>query len=106
MTQTAEVTADLSPADFGRFFEEVHGYRPFPWQEALVTRVLGRGWPALIDVPTGLGKTAVLDVALFVNALRSEHGRRRVFLVVDRRLIVEQAHDQAQQTQKALENPP
>src|SRR5438034_3840221 len=40
--QTAEVTADLSPADFGRFFEEVHGYRPFPWQEALVTRVLGR----------------------------------------------------------------
>jgi CRISPR-associated endonuclease/helicase Cas3 len=106
MTQTAALAADLSLPDFGRFFEEVHGYRPFPWQEALVTRVLDRGWPALIDVPTGLGKTAVLDVAVFVNALRSEHGRRRVFLVVDRRLIVDQAHEQALKIQKALENPP
>lgn len=106
MPERTEQARHLSAADFGGFFEEVHGYRPFPWQEALVTRVLDRGWPALIDVPTGLGKTAVLDAAVFLSALRSEHARRRVFLVVDRRLIVDQAYDEAQKIQKALTNPP
>jgi CRISPR-associated endonuclease/helicase Cas3 len=106
MPQTSEPAQDLSPADFRRFFKEVHGFTPFPWQEELVTRVLDRGWPDLIDVPTGLGKTAVLDAAVFLSALRSKHARRRVFLVVDRRLIVDQAHDEARKIQRALENPP
>jgi CRISPR-associated endonuclease/helicase Cas3 len=85
----------LSAEDFPTFFKEVHGTGPFPWQNALLRRVLDHGWPALIDVPTGLGKTAVLDVAVFVSALSSEHARRRIFLVVDRRLIVDQANERA-----------
>ena len=96
----------LYAGHFRDFFKEVHGHRPFPWQEALLERALERGWPALVDVPTGLGKTAVLDVAVFLNALGSEHGRRRVFLVVDRRLIVDQAHDEAEKIRQALEAPP
>jgi CRISPR-associated endonuclease/helicase Cas3 len=106
MSGAKEMPERPSPSDFGRFFKEVHGYGPFPWQEALVTRVLDRGWPALIDVPTGLGKTAVLDAAVFLNALQSEHSRRRVFLVVDRRIIVDQAHDEAERISQALENAP
>ncbi len=106
MAGEAEEMEELSPAEFASFFEEVHGYQPFPWQQALLTRVFERGWPALIDVPTGLGKTAVLDVAVFLSALRSVHARRRVFLVVDRRLIVDQAHDEAEKVRRALENPP
>jgi CRISPR-associated endonuclease/helicase Cas3 len=105
MSEAKELPQSLRSSDFGWFFEEVHGYRPFPWQEALVTRVLDRGWPALIDVPTGLGKTAVLDVAVFLSALRSEHSRRRVFLVVDRRIIVDQAQDEAERICQSLENP-
>lgn len=101
MSEAAEESAPR-PADFAAFFQEVHGYCPFPWQESLVRRVLDRGWPALIDVPTGLGKTAVLDVAVFLSALRSEHSRRRVFLVVDRRLIVDQAHEEAERIRQAL----
>jgi CRISPR-associated endonuclease/helicase Cas3 len=97
---------ELSLADFAGFFEEVHGYGPFPWQEALVARVLSQGWPGLIDVPTGLGKTAVLDVAVFLSALGSEHARRRVFLVVDRRIIVDQAFNEAGEIREALLNPP
>jgi CRISPR-associated endonuclease/helicase Cas3 len=106
MSRAAELAQSLSPADFGPFFEEVHGYGPFPWQKSLAIRVRDRGWPALIDVPTGLGKTAVLDVAVFLSALQSEHARRRVFLVVDRRLVVDQAHDEAMKIQRALKNPP
>lgn len=93
---------DLMAGHFSQFFAEVHGYAPFPWQEALLERVLERGWPELLDVPTGLGKTAVLDIAVFLAALGSEHARRRVFLIVDRRLIVDQAYVEAREIQRAL----
>ena len=104
MSEIAVTDAEksLAATDFPTFFKEVHGWRPFPWQEALLRRVLDRGWPALVDVPTGLGKTAVLDIAVFASALRSEHARRRVFLVVDRRLIVDQANEHATCIQQAL----
>jgi CRISPR-associated endonuclease/helicase Cas3 len=98
---TAPVTG-LTEEQFSAFFEEIHGWTPFPWQQELLHRVLERGWPPLIDVPTGLGKTAVLDIAVYAAALTSEHSRRRVFLVVDRRLIVDQAHEHAACIQQAL----
>jgi CRISPR-associated endonuclease/helicase Cas3 len=97
--------AELEEADFPAFFKAVHGWEPFPWQETLLQRVLTRGWPALIDVPTGLGKTAVLDVAVFAAALGHPAARRRIFLVVDRRIIVDQAHEHALAIQRALTNP-
>lgn len=100
--KTARPDASLTEEMFPAFFQAVHGWDPFPWQEALLHRVLADGWPALIDVPTGLGKTAVLDVAVFASALKSTHARRRVFLVVDRRLIVDQAHQHAARIQQAL----
>jgi CRISPR-associated endonuclease/helicase Cas3 len=92
-----------SSEDFRQFYIDVHHRSPFPWQEALLARVAEKGWPELIDVPTGLGKTAVLDVAVFLSAMRCEHARRRVFLVVDRRLIVDQAHDEAIKICQALD---
>ncbi len=94
--------AGLTEDHFPAFLEEVHGWTAFPWQRALLRRVLRQGWPALIDVPTGLGKTAVLDVAVFASALGCEHARRRIFLVVDRRLIVDQAHEHAARIQQTL----
>ncbi|HET9894956.1 MAG TPA: DEAD/DEAH box helicase family protein [Streptosporangiaceae bacterium] len=93
----------LTARDFSEFFREVHGRSPFPWQQALLDRVCEGGWPELIDVPTGLGKTAVLDVAVFLSAMRSVHARRRVFLVVNRRLIVDQAHEEAMQIRRAID---
>jgi len=92
----------LTEEQFPAFFEAIHGWTPFPVQQELLHRVLQHGWPALIDVPTGLGKTAVLDIAVYAAALGSEYSRRRVFLVVDRRLIVDQAHEHAARVQQAL----
>ncbi|MFI7243387.1 type I-G CRISPR-associated helicase/endonuclease Cas3g [Streptomyces qinglanensis] len=92
----------LTAADFPAFYEEVHGYAPFPWQRSLMQRVTGEGWPDLIDVPTGLGKTSVIDVAVFASALGVAAARRRTFLVVDRRLVVDEAYEHAQKLSTAL----
>lgn len=100
---------NLTTADFGTFFQAVHGHQPFAWQAELAARVCSQdGWPAALDVPTGLGKTAVLDVAVFALALEAElpvaerAARTRTFLVVDRRVIVDQAYDRARRLVRAL----
>jgi CRISPR-associated endonuclease/helicase Cas3 len=46
----------LTVEDFARFYQQVNGDPPFPWQDDLVRQVMSeRAWPQLIDVPTGLG---------------------------------------------------
>lgn len=102
------VTADR----FVEFFQAVHGkeYEPFPWQRQLVIQVLETGrWPDLVDVPTGLGKTSILDIAVFVLAAsaKPDHldgGRRRIFFVVDRRLVVDEAFEHAGKLVAAITN--
>jgi CRISPR-associated endonuclease/helicase Cas3 len=83
------VTA-LSGKDFPQFFEELHGKPPFPWQAKLAEQVCAAGWPEVIDLPTASGKTACLDIALFALAVK-ERMPRRIFFVVDRRVIVNEA---------------
>ncbi len=88
---------------FSRFFEAVHGYPPFPWQSRLAARVIVEGrWPGLLDLPTGTGKTSAIDVALFALARRPDVFPRRIVLVVDRRVVVDQAAEHAREIQKAL----
>ena len=103
----------LTPADFGAFFKAVHGFAPFPWQQRLVERVDREGaFPASLKLPTGSGKTATLDIALFclaLDAARPPAERRnlprRIALVVDRRLIVDQTFDRAGKIAEALASP-
>lgn len=75
---------------FTDFFRDVHGFPPFPWQADLSERVVRTGWPALLDLPTGSGKTSTLDLALYALAADPGCAPRRVFLVVDRRIVVDQ----------------
>jgi CRISPR-associated endonuclease/helicase Cas3 len=94
----------LTVDDFGAYFQEVYGpdKRPFPWQAQLLASVVRGGrWPRLLDLPTGTGKTAVIDIALFHLALEAElpsEERRaplRIVMVVDRRTVVDQAYERA-----------
>ena len=93
----------LRVEDFAAFVAAVHGFTPFRWQQRLVAEVAETGvWPELVDLPTGAGKTSVLDVALFVQALRGDQPRRVVF-VVDRRIVVHQASTHAGRLRDGLE---
>lgn len=67
---------------------------PFPWQERLLTRMLDGKSPTAVDIPTGLGKTAVMAIWLVARACGAKLPRRLVY-VVDRRAIVDQATDVA-----------
>lgn len=102
----------INAEDFGDFFQAVHGHRPFTWQHDLLLQVdEDRRWPDVLRLPTGSGKTAVLDVALFALALDAQRqpdhrwAPRRVVLVVDRRLVVDQAHERAARIREALGKP-
>jgi len=101
-----------SPLTFTAFFQAVHGVTPFPWQVALADQVTSSGeWPAVIAAPTGSGKTAAIDVAVFALALEADRDpvdRRaalRTFFVVDRRVVVDEAHARALKIQSALRTP-
>ena len=94
---------DLTPADFPDYFRDVHGHDPFPWQTRLTDEVLESGrWPDVIDLPTGTGKTAVLDTAVFTLAARPEVFPRRVVFVIDRRIVVDQVYKRAGQIESAI----
>lgn len=70
------------------------GETPFPWQEDLLRRfMLGRIERSL-DIPTGLGKTAVMAIWLVARACGAPLPRRLVY-VVDRRAVVDQATEVA-----------
>jgi CRISPR-associated endonuclease/helicase Cas3 len=87
---------------FDAFFTAVHGYPPFPWQTRLAAHVVERGWPELLDIPTGAGKTSALDIALYALAAAPERMPRRVLLVVDRRIVVDQGAEQARAIRRGL----
>jgi CRISPR-associated endonuclease/helicase Cas3 len=107
---TGSMPTPLTVDDFGRFFREVHGHSAFPWQERLLQRVAAEGWPKVLDLPTGSGKTATLDVALFHLALDAASGTARkapmrIAFVVDRRLVVDDAFRRAEKIANALQLP-
>lgn len=75
---------------FEDFYRAAYGHSPFPWQARLSATVLTSGWPTLLDLPTGSGKTTALDVALYTLARAPLAMPRRTVLVVDRRIVVDQ----------------
>ena len=64
-------------------------------------------------LPTASGKTACLDIAVFVLAVQADRLRvnqritapRRIFFVVDRRVIVDEAYERAWQLQLSSRRP-
>ena len=62
-------------AEFYRALNSVPGERrdPFPWQRRLAEQIATtEQWPAEVGVPTGLGKTACLDIAVWWLASQAD----------------------------------
>lgn len=86
---------------FPEVFSALWGFDPFPWQTMLADRVAKGRWPVALDLPTASGKTACIDVALFALAMQADVpieqriAPRRIWFVVDRRIVVDEAFDRA-----------
>ncbi len=97
---------------FADFYRALNGRDPFPWQSRLAAQVAAsERWPAEVGVPTGLGKTACLDVAtwwLASQADRTPAGRTaptRIWWLVSRRQLVDSTADHAEAIRSALRDP-
>lgn len=111
----------LTTSDFTEFFSAVWTppgasaqIDPFAWQQELLEEVAETGrWPDLVDIPTGLGKTATIDIALFALAMESANEPERsswrlphrIVMVVDRRVVVDQAFERATELRERIEAP-
>ena len=99
--------------EFSSFYRAVNAGRdPLPWQARLAGEVCTTGtWPSEIAVPTGLGKTSCLDIALYALAAsasrdpRASFTPRRIWYVVDRRLLVDVATAHARRLARLLAHP-
>jgi CRISPR-associated endonuclease/helicase Cas3 len=86
---------------FDDFFRALWPYDPFPWQSMLAERVASGTWPKVLDLPTAAGKTACIDAAIYALAAQAEKSvgertaPRRIWFVVDRRIVVDEAFDRA-----------
>lgn len=98
--------------DFTAFYRAINGRDPFPWQARLAQQVAELNtWPAQVGVPTGLGKTACLDIAIWWLASQAERqpsdrtAPTRLWWVVNRRLLVDSTHSHARAIGKTLADP-
>ena len=132
MDDEAVTTAALHAPDFAKFFTALWDNPPFAWQKALAKRVLEyfeaptegspssgslpdepdatSPWPEAIALPTASGKTACMDIAVFALAAQASRlarnqpitTPRRIFFVVDRRVIVDEAYERARRLAEKL----
>ena len=76
---------------------------PFPWQVELFARFANGTIEHSLDIPTGLGKTAVMAIWLVARACGAKLPRRLVY-VVDRRAVVDQATEVAEGLREFADN--
>src|ERR1044071_6237406 len=97
--------------DFTKFFMAVNqGREPFKWQTRLLDTVLATGrWPDRIVAPTGSGKTSAIDVHVFATSYAAVNDGprlpRRLAMVVDRRVLVDDQYERARQLAAMLDQP-
>lgn len=92
--------------DFKTFFDSCPGDEPFPWQKRLCSELLAGRWPRVVGLPTASGKTALIDIAVFTLAAGVEGACRRIAFVVDRRVVVDEAAERAEQLAACLATSP
>lgn len=87
MGRNAPVAHSVDSDGYEGFFRAVTGFSPYPYQERI-----GEGeFPQVLDVPTGMGKTAAVVVAWLHRRLQSPaHTPRRLIYCLPMRVLVEQ----------------
>jgi CRISPR-associated endonuclease/helicase Cas3 len=87
-----KVSPTSGGSGYPTFFEAVTGTPPYPYQEDLGTAP----WPELLDIPTGLGKTAAIVVAWLWKRIQGNPDTpRRLVYCLPMRVLVEQTERNA-----------
>lgn len=82
----------MRASGYSEFFQRVTGFHPFPYQHRLGMEA----WPQVLDVPTGLGKTAAVVVAWLWKRLHGDPDTPlRLVYCLPMRVLVEQAVEAA-----------
>lgn len=117
MTSPATTLPSITRDEFGAFFaaldaalnsapndvpKEKRDHYPFSWQEEVLDHICEHGvWPERINAPTGSGKSSVVDIHLFANALAAVGAAprvpRRLCVTVGRRALVDSQADRARE---------
>jgi CRISPR-associated helicase cas3, anaes-subtype len=109
MTSPATTLPSITRDEFGAFFAALNGgHDPFSWQEEVLDHICEHGvWPERINAPTGSGKSSVVDIHLFANALAAVGAAprvpRRLCVTVGRRALVDNQVDRAYKILELME---
>ena len=115
MTSPTTALPSITRDEFGAFFaalntapKEKQKHYPFSWQEEVLDHICEHGvWPERINAPTGSGKSSVVDIHLFANALAAVGAAprvpRRLCVTVGRRALVDNQVDRAYKILELME---
>lgn len=112
MTSPATKLPSIAREEFGDFFAALNGgHYPFSWQEEVLDHICEHGvWPERINAPTGSGKSSVVDIHLFANALAAVGAAprvpRRLCVTVGRRALVDSQATRADKILDSLKKAP
>lgn len=87
---------------FAAAFQALTDNPPFPWQRRLYEEFVAGTFPTSCNMPTGLGKTAVIPIWLLALANAPTTVPRRLVYVVNRRTVVDQATREAEKLRENL----
>ena len=110
MTSPTTALPSITREKFGAFFAALNGgHAPFSWQEEVLDHICEHGvWPERINAPTGSGKSSVVDIHLFANALAAVGAAprvpRRLCVTVGRRALVDSQATRADKILGCLED--
>ena len=97
---------------FRAFHEAIHDRPPLPWQARLAKLVAEtEAWPAEVEIPTGLGKTACLDIAVWWLASQADRpaaarsAPTRTWWLVQRPVLADSTAEHARALGAALRDP-
>uniref|UniRef100_A0A7V4DGB6 Type I-U CRISPR-associated helicase/endonuclease Cas3 n=1 Tax=Candidatus Caldatribacterium californiense TaxID=1454726 RepID=A0A7V4DGB6_9BACT len=92
------------------YFKDFTGYEPFEWQKNFFNQLLRGNLPARVDIPTGCGKTKIMLIWLLALAEQVKEGKirlpRRLVWIVNRRVVVDQATQEARKIVEKLKEKP
>jgi CRISPR-associated endonuclease/helicase Cas3 len=93
--------------NFAEYFDILYpGRKPYKWQEELKDYLSNGDWKSVINLPMAAGKTTIIEIWNYVLCDSLRKGKRivplRLWYVVDRKLLVDEAFIQAKRLEKKL----